>query len=29
MRAKKNYKPKANDKGKENNVAEFSIKIMN
>ena len=35
MRTKTNYKPKANDKGKENNaiffgnLAEFSIKIMN
>ena len=35
MRTKTNYKPKANDKGKENNViffgnlAEFSIKIIN
>ena len=35
MRTKTNYKPKANDRGKENNaflfrnLAEFSIKKMN
>ena len=35
MRTKTNYKPKANDKGKDNNaiffrnLAEFSIKKMN
>ena len=35
QQTKTNYKPKANDKGKENNaiffgnLAEFSIKIMN